>query len=162
MSEEELRTVYWDAERKHVVLLDQTKLPAKLIYVRCSRYQQVADAIRTMVVRGAPAIGVAAAMGLALCAARSKASEKAEFLRELEKAGEVLGKTRPTAVNLFWAIARVTKMARDASDTVEAAKEAVIQEALKMAEEDLEVNRTMGRLGASLLEDGDSVLTHCN
>ncbi|MFQ5941520.1 MAG: S-methyl-5-thioribose-1-phosphate isomerase [Nitrososphaerales archaeon] len=159
MRSSELMTVSW--KDNSVVMIDQIKLPNKLEFVKCTNYEQVADCIRRLVVRGAPAIGVAAAFGLALAALKSKASSQSELLHELEAAFKTLRNTRPTAINLFWALDRVMKMAR-LQTTVKAIKEAVLGEALKMANEDVQANRVMGSFGASLIDDGDSVLTHCN
>lgn len=154
-----LLTVEW--RDNAVVLIDQTKLPNKLAYVRCSDYQQVADAIKKMVVRGAPAIGVTAAFGLALAARKSKASTLAELRVDLDTSFKVLRETRPTAVNLFWALERVMAKSKRVK-TVEDAKGAVLSEAKKMWEEDIQANRQMGAFGANLFRDGDVVLTHCN
>ena len=142
-------------------MIDQTALPNRLYYVRFTHPEQVAVAIKTMVVRGAPAIGVAAAMGLALAAVRSKATKLPDFMREMESAAAMLRGTRPTAVNLFWGIDRVMKTAGTAS-TVREAKEKVSAEAKDMEEEDVEVNRRLGRSGADLIHNGDTVLTQCN
>lgn len=157
----ELRTIFWDDRRNEVVMVDQTALPSRFRYVRYSDYIGIGDAIRRMVVRGAPAIGVAAAMGLALCAVKSKAQTRDELLKELERAADYLSKTRPTAVNLFWALERVMDIARKTDGDVEEIRERVLREALEMAEEDVRVNKQMGRLGASLISDGDRVLTLC-
>lgn len=154
-----LLTVAWKGG--NVVLIDQTRLPNKLVYVKCSDYRQVAEAIKKLVVRGAPAIGVTAAFGLALAANASKAKKLPEFLTELDTAHGVLRSTRPTAVNLFWALERVMGKAKRAK-SVEAAKAAVVEEAIKMSEEDIQTNRQMGSNGARLFNDGDVVLTHCN
>ncbi len=154
-----MRTVSW--EDNGVRVIDQTALPVKLSYVRYTRPEQVATAIRTMVVRGAPAIGVAAAMGLALAAIRSKATRLPDFLREMESSATQLRATRPTAVNLFWGIDRVMAKARSAP-SVGAAKNAVSAEVKAMEEEDVEVNKRLGKNGADLIEDGDTVLTQCN
>jgi methylthioribose-1-phosphate isomerase len=154
-----IRTVTWEGTA--VRMIDQTALPIKLTYVRYTRPEQVADAIRTMVVRGAPAIGVAAAMGLALAATRSKATKLPDFMKEMEASASLLRGTRPTAVNLFWGIDRVMSRAASAS-TVRAAKEAVSAEVKAMEEEDVEVNRRLGKSGADLIHDGDTVLTQCN
>jgi len=121
----------------------------------------VADGIRRLVVRGAPAIGVSAAFGLALAAQQSKAKNLSELLRDLDSAFKVLHATRPTAVNLFWALQRVMEKGMRAK-TLEEAKRAVLNEALKMAQEDIETNRKMGAHGLKLFQDGDIVLTHCN
>jgi methylthioribose-1-phosphate isomerase len=154
-----LRTVSWENGR--VKMIDQTALPTRLTYVTFDTPEQIATAIRTMVVRGAPAIGVAAAMGVALSARRSKASKVPDLLRDIESSAALLRSTRPTAVNLFWAIDRVLKKAGEGS-SVREAKESVVSEAVKMAEEDVEANRKLGKFGADLIADGDTVLTQCN
>jgi methylthioribose-1-phosphate isomerase len=154
-----LLTVSW--ENNSVVFIDQTKLPNKLVYVRCKSYKEVADVIRKLVVRGAPAIGVSAAFGIALAAQQSNAKTLPELMTDLNNAFRALQATRPTAVNLFWALERV--MARGMrARTVQEAKRAILNEALKMAEEDIETNRKIGAYGLKLLKDGDIVLTHCN
>jgi methylthioribose-1-phosphate isomerase len=154
-----LLTVAW--KDNSVVLIDQTKLPNKLVYVSCKDYKEVADAIRKLVVRGAPAIGVTAAFGLALAAQQSNAKKLPDLITELDNAFKVLQATRPTAVNLFWALERVMGKSMRAK-TVQEAKTALLNEALKMAEEDIETNRKIGAHGLKLLKDGDIVLTHCN
>lgn len=154
-----LLTVSW--KNGSVVLIDQTKLPNKLVHVRCMDYREVANAIKKLVVRGAPAIGVTAAFGLALAAQASRAKALPELMTDLDTAFKTLRATRPTAVNLFWALERVMEKAKRAK-TVEDAKKAVLDEALKMSEEDVEVNRQMGANGAKMFRDGDVVLTHCN
>ncbi len=155
-----LRTVSWrDGE---VLLIDQNRLPTSLEYVRCRDYKEVAEAIKKMVVRGSPAIGVAAAMGLALTAARSKARGGDQLISELEEAAEVLQSTRPTGMNLFWAINRVMEAGKGAGGEKERIAKAVLQEAVRMEEEDFKTNLEIGSVGASLLNDGDVVLTHCN
>ena len=155
----ELLTVTW--KDNAVVMIDQTKLPNKLEFVKCMSYEQVADCIKKLVIRGAPAIGVAAAMGLAIAAVKSKAKTPNELMHELETAFQVLRNTRPTAVNLFWALERVMKKARGQS-SVKTIRDTVQNEALLMAEEDISANKQMGSFGAALIEDGDVVLTHCN
>lgn len=154
-----LLTVAW--KDNSVVLIDQTKLPNKLVYVTCKNYNEVADVIRRLVVRGAPAIGVSAAFGLALAAQQSKAKTLPELMRDLDSAFKVLQATRPTAVNLFWALQRVMGKGKRAK-TLEEAKTVVLDEALKMAQEDIETNRKIGAHGLKLFRDGDMVLTHCN
>lgn len=154
-----LLTVSW--QDGGVVLIDQTKLPNKLVYVKCKDYKQVAEAIKKLVVRGAPAIGVTAAFGLALAAKASRAKDLPELMTDLDTAFRVLRATRPTAVNLFWALERVMAKAKRAK-SVEGAKTAVIEEAKTMSEEDIHANRQMGSNGAKLFSDGDVVLTHCN
>jgi methylthioribose-1-phosphate isomerase len=154
-----LLTVAW--KNDSVVFIDQTKLPNKLVHVRCKDYKEVADVIRNLVVRGAPAIGVSAAFGLALAAQQSNAKTLTELMTDLDNAFKVLHATRPTAVNLFWALERVMGKGMHAK-TVQEAKRAVLNEALKMAEEDVETNRKIGAHGLKLFKDGDMVLTHCN
>jgi methylthioribose-1-phosphate isomerase len=156
----QLRTVEWVNDR--VRMIDQTKIPYKFAYVTYKNHKQVAKAIKDMVVRGAPAIGVAAAMGLALRANSSRATTKRQLIRELDAAGADLRRSRPTAWNLFWAIDRILKKAQTAVGEPSEIAELVVKEALEMAEEDVEANRGIGRYGAELLEDGDCVLTHCN
>jgi methylthioribose-1-phosphate isomerase len=143
------------------VLIDQTKLPNKLVYVKCKDYREVAEAIKKLVVRGAPAIGVTAAFGLALAAQQSKAKTLPELMTDLDTAFKVLRATRPTAVNLFWALERVMGKAKRGK-TLQEAKKVVLDEALKMSEEDISANMQMGANGAKLFRDGDIVLTHCN
>jgi methylthioribose-1-phosphate isomerase len=155
-----LRTVKW--KNGAVWMIDQTKVPEKLTYVKCSTPGEVAEAIRDMIVRGAPAIGVAAAMGLALAAHKSKAKTKESLLKELESAAGRLGGTRPTAVNLIWGLSRILEAARGSLGDVKSVKKAVIDEAVKMAEEDVQANLRIGQHGTSLISDGDTVLTHCN
>ncbi|HEX7032111.1 MAG TPA: S-methyl-5-thioribose-1-phosphate isomerase [Nitrososphaera sp.] len=154
-----LLTVAW--ENNSVVLIDQTKLPNKLVYVKCKSYQEVADAIKKLVVRGAPAIGVTAAFGLALAAQQSKAKTLPELMTDLDTAFKVLRATRPTAVNLFWALERVMSKAKRGK-SLEEVKKLVLDEASRMSDEDINVNRQMGANGAKLFQDGDIVLTHCN
>ncbi len=155
-----MRTIEW--KDGLVVIVDQTKLPNEVVWVEMKSSDDVASAIKTMKLRGAPLIGVAAAYGLALTAFHSKAERREELMKELEIAAELLRKTRPTAVNLFWAIKRVMKKARETLGTKEALAETVVAEAQRMADEDVEVNRKMGKNGAELIEDDDVVLTHCN
>jgi methylthioribose-1-phosphate isomerase len=159
MRSTELLTVSW--KDNSVVMIDQTKLPNKLEFVKCVTYEQVADCIKNLIIRGAPAIGVAAAMGLALAAVKSKVKTPDELIHELDTAFKVLRSTRPTAINLFWALERVMQKAR-AQSSVKAIREAVLNEALQMAQEDINVNKQMGSFGAALIDDGDVVLTHCN
>ncbi|MBI3840602.1 MAG: S-methyl-5-thioribose-1-phosphate isomerase [Thaumarchaeota archaeon] len=154
-----LRTVSWANDS--VRMIDQTALPGRLSYLNLTRPEEVARAIRTMVVRGAPAIGVAAAMGLALAVTHSKQNDFRSLLKEIDSSAALLRSTRPTAVNLFWGIDRILKVAR-ASGSVAKAKEAVRAEAKRMEEEDVAVNKRLGRAGAALISDGDTVLTQCN
>jgi methylthioribose-1-phosphate isomerase len=146
-----------------VRFIDQTKLPTEETYVTAKTYQQVADAIRNMVVRGAPAIGVAAAMGIALGVKNSKAETVGDLKREFDQMSELLGKTRPTAVNLFWAIRRMReKFELLRVRPLPQIKQALIEEAQRMHAEDIAANQAMGRFGATLMPASGGVLTHCN
>jgi len=155
----DLLTVEWRDNK--VVMVDQTRLPNELAFVEYDDYNQVADAIRTLVVRGAPAIGVSGAFGLALAALQSKAGTKDELISDLQKAKQVLYETRPTAVNLAWGLDQIMKAA-NSGDSVGEIRESVVGEARRMADEDIEINRAMGKHGAELFEDNDTVMTHCN
>jgi methylthioribose-1-phosphate isomerase len=146
-----------------VRFIDQRKLPVQEVYVLCRNYEEVAEAIRNMTVRGAPAIGVAAAMGVALGASHANASTPAELRREFDKVCSVIGATRPTAVNLFWAIRRMQEVFDRHSDSpVTGIQQALIAEAGKMYVEDIAANHAMGKHGAALLPSSGGVLTHCN
>ncbi|HEY3266433.1 MAG TPA: S-methyl-5-thioribose-1-phosphate isomerase [Armatimonadota bacterium] len=148
-------TVYW--EDGCVVMLDQNLLPHEERYVSFRDWRDVAEAIRIMTVRGAPAIGVTAALGLALAA---RNIPDAGFDAAFREACDAFAATRPTAVNLFWAIEQMKGTAASSRGSERA--DALLREALRIADEDLQANRAMGRHGAALLEDGDGVLTHCN
>ncbi|TLX95223.1 MAG: S-methyl-5-thioribose-1-phosphate isomerase [Thaumarchaeota archaeon] len=154
-----LRTIEW--KDNAVVMIDQTKLPNELVYVKFTDYREVADAIRNLVVRGAPAIGVSGAFGLALAALQSKAKTKEDLLSDLEQARKVLYETRPTAVNLTWGLEKVMQVAKSGKDVLEI-KESAVEEAKRMADEDVKVNMRMGKYGAQLFNDNDTVMTHCN
>lgn len=156
----EERTVRWEDGK--VVMIDQLKLPNRFTYVSCTNAQQVAEAIRTMVIRGAPAIGVAAAMALALAAKKSKAKTQEDLIRDLEVAASLIRATRPTAVNLFWGVNQILNKARESMSSIESLREEIAKEATRLADEDFEFNKRIGYFGASLLADGDTVLTHCN
>ncbi len=145
-----------------LVLLDQRKLPLEEIYVKCRTEDEVADAIADMVVRGAPAIGVAAAYGMALAAARQAHASADVQGRAMERAARVLGATRPTAVNLFWAIERMRARFAESGGAPAEAAEDLLRLAKEMHEEDVEVCRRIGDLGAELLPEASDVLTHCN
>ena len=154
-----LRTVAW--KNNKVVMIDQTKLPNKLVFVEYEDYNQVAHAIKTLVVRGAPAIGVSGAFGLALAALQSDASTSGKLILDLEKAQKTLFETRPTAINLKWGLDRIMKVARQQPDT-DAIRRSVIETAKKMADDDIQINKTMGKNGSVLFENNDTVMTHCN
>jgi methylthioribose-1-phosphate isomerase len=145
-----------------VTTVDQTKLPRQAVLLRMTNCDQIAEAIKALKIRGAPLLGAAAAYGLALTAYHSKAKERNQLLEELAASEKILKNTRPTAVNLFWALDRVMKKAKKEDGNVKAIIEAVVKEAQKIAIEDVGVNRRIGEHGATLIDDGDTVLTHCN
>jgi len=154
-------TLFWENDR--VMLLDQTKLPVEQVYLACEDYRAVASAIKGMVVRGAPAIGVAAAMGIALGALRITAADRSDFRRQFEKICSEFAATRPTAVNLFWAIDRMKRLVDShEGSSVESLQQWLKEEALKMAGEDISINRRIGSMGKELISNGDTVMTHCN
>lgn len=155
-----MRTIEW--KDGVVITIDQTKLPTSEEYIKIKTCNEMADAIKTMKIRGAPVLGVAAAYGLALVAYYSQAKAKEDLLKEIEFCAALLRKTRPTAVNLFWAIDRVLNKAKGVHGDVHDVVKAVVEEAQKMADEDVETNRKIGANGAKLIQDGDTVLTHCN
>jgi methylthioribose-1-phosphate isomerase len=156
-----IQTLEWTEEG--VRFIDQTKLPMEETYVNCTTNEQVEDVIRTMVVRGAPAIGVAAAMGIALGMKNSQAQNVSELKRELDQICHGMGKTRPTAVNLFWAIGRMQeKFASVRELSVARIKHELVEESKRMHAEDIAANQAMGRHGATLMPSEGGVLTHCN
>jgi methylthioribose-1-phosphate isomerase len=154
-----LRTVEW--KNNKVLMIDQTKLPNELIVVEYDDFNQVADAISTLVVRGAPAIGVSGAFGLALAVLQSNATNKNDLLSYLENARKILFATRPTAVNLGWGLEKIMNIAKT-GETVDQIRELVISTAKKMADEDIEINKSMGKNGSVLFDDNDTIMTHCN
>ena len=156
-----IKTVEWtDAG---VRFIDQTKLPTEETYVTCKNYEEVADAIRRMIVRGAPAIGVSAAMGVALGVRDSKASDHLELRSEFTRICDVLAATRPTAVNLFWGIRRMREKFEQVSDQpIAAIKQTLVAEAQRVLAEDIATNELMGKHGAVLMPASGGVLTHCN
>ncbi len=158
-----MRTVFWDYDHDTVNMIDQRQLPWHFEVVAFDDYNEVARAIREMYVRGAPAIGAAAAFGLALAARQSEATDRLALLRDLETAASVLKAARPTAVNLFWAIDRLMRVATNEElETPDDVRRALLTEAQQLADEDVEINRRMAYIGAELISDGDTILHHCN
>lgn len=158
-----MRTVFWDYEQNTVQMIDQRQLPWAFEVAAFDDYHAVAAAIKEMVVRGAPAIGAAAAFGMALAARQSEATDRAALLRDLEAAAAVLNAARPTAVNLAWGVRRQLRVA--AAETVadvDEVRAALLAEAQQLADEDVALNRRMGFHGAELISDGDTILHHCN
>ena len=155
-----MRTIKW---KKGIVLtLDQTKLPLETVMIEIRTHDAMAEAIKNMRIRGAPLLGAAAAFGIALTAYHSKAKSREKLLAELKDAAETIKRTRPTAVNLFWAADRVLNKAQNSTGTPEELKTLVIEEAQKIADEDAQADRAIGKNGAALIKDGDTILTHCN
>ncbi len=155
------KTIEWKDNK--VVMIDQTRLPNEEIYLEFETYEQVADAIRTMIIRGAPAIGVAAALGIALGALRVNTENWDIFVSEVEKVVDVILATRPTAVNLFWAGKRMLRILHSGENhNVKEMKARLIKEAQDMLNEDIDTCRSIGRVGAELIPDNSVVLTHCN
>src|SRR5215831_4591414 len=161
------KTIEWTDDG--VRMIDQTRLPGQEVYRNYTDYLGVAEAIRSMVIRGAPAIGVAAAMGIALGMRNSAASTETEFRAEFETIAETISRTRPTAVNLFWAVKRMRAVfeesiscSRSLPERIPTIKARLVDEAQRILAEDIAVNEAMGRHGAALLNDSSTVLTHCN
>jgi len=158
-----IKTVEWTSEG--IRMIDQRLLPTEEKYLMLRSWEEVADAIRTMVVRGAPAIGVSAAMGLALGASQSVGMSVADLEDDFDYMAKVMSETRPTAVNLFWAIERMRaalKREKAVTQDTKQIKARLIDEAQAIFKEDIEANRAIGKFGADLIDDGDTVLTHCN
>ena len=155
-----MRMIKW--QNGVVITPDQTKLPLQEVTLEIRTVDQMAEAIKVLRVRGAPLLGAAAGFGVALAAYHSNAKTKEKLLSELETAGTVIKRQRPTAVNLFWGVDRVLGRAKKVSGSVEEIKAAVIEEAQKIADEDAANNHNMGKNGSVLIKDGDTILTHCN
>ncbi|MBI5379848.1 MAG: S-methyl-5-thioribose-1-phosphate isomerase [Nitrospirae bacterium] len=154
-------TIRWREGK--VEILDQSRLPLEVVYLSCREVGEVAEAIKTLKIRGAPAIGIAAAMGLALGAQSLSARDFREFQRGLRGIASQLAATRPTAVNLFWALDRMQAYAAaHREEAIEQIKQGLVGEAQRILEEDIAVNRAIGKWGAALIPDGARILTHCN
>jgi len=155
------KTIEWKGDR--VRILDQRRLPQEVRYLDCRDAVSVGQAIQSMAIRGAPAIGVAAAMGIALAATKTRSHHPDAFLKRLNEACNQMRKTRPTAINLFWAVGRMKKIIDEVHIRgVDGTKGRLVKEALRILEEDIEVNRKIGMYGKRLIKQGDGVLTHCN
>jgi len=155
------KTIDWKDDR--VLMIDQRKLPLEEVYVECLGFDDVARAIKEMVIRGAPAIGVAAAMGIALGAVKSRKRDKIEFLAEIKEIATVISGTRPTAVNLFWAVKRMMNIVDENKDkNIDLIRERLVEEAKRIYEEDIEICKRIGKVGSVLIKGGSTILTHCN
>jgi methylthioribose-1-phosphate isomerase len=156
-----MRTIDWDYEKNNIIMIDQTLLPGEYKVIECATVEALCEAISMLRVRGAPALGAAGGFGVALSAFRSDASSLEGLMNDIGTAGEKIIATRPTAVNLSWGVKRVIRAVEDARNIKEA-RAFALEEAKAIADEDVEKNMQLGEHGASLLEDGDTVLTHCN
>jgi methylthioribose-1-phosphate isomerase len=145
-----------------VLTIDQSRLPNENIVIEMQSCEDVAKAINTMKIRGAPLLGAAAGYAIALSAHYSKAKNRSQLIRDIEEAARTIERTRPTAVNLFWAVDRILEKAKRFEGDVKSLKDFVVDEAQKIADEDAQVNRLLGKKGAELIADGDVILTHCN
>ena len=156
-----MRTIFWENEQ--VKMIDQRRLPDVLELIVCQTHSEVASAIKNMTIRGAPAIGAAAAFGLALAARESTAQTPPGLLADLQTASALLHSARPTAVNLAWALERIMRLAEsNASLSVDGLRNSILTEAQRIADEDVEINKRMAEHGAALIEDGDTIIHHCN
>lgn len=157
-----MRTLEWESSAQRLKLIDQRVLPSQLTYLYLNTYEETAEAIRSMVVRGAPAIGVTAAYGMVLAAIRSKTENIEDLLRDLQEASICLLKSRPTAVNLAWAISRMMGIANSGFSSKSLLSSALLNEASCMADEDVATNKAISAFGAELIDDGDTIIHHCN
>ncbi|HAF61968.1 MAG TPA: S-methyl-5-thioribose-1-phosphate isomerase [Anaerolineaceae bacterium] len=157
-----MRTIEWDVNKQYLKIIDQRQLPEKFEYINLDNYKAVAEAIRSMAVRGAPAIGVTAAYGLVLAGFQSSATNPNDLFTDLQTAAKVLEDARPTAVNLPWALKRMLATVSNSDGTVLNLQQTLLQEADAMAEEDIQVNKAIAAHGAALIEDGDTIIHHCN
>jgi methylthioribose-1-phosphate isomerase len=156
-----VRSIEWNNGR--VLILDQNRLPFEITYIECTDYMMVAEAIKNLSIRGAPAIGIAAAMGIALAAQEIETDDYDLFIERLQPVFDTMLKTRPTAVNIRWAVERIRSvLLANRYRKISELKDMLIAEAIMIREEDIEVNRNIGRFGADLILDGFRVLTHCN
>lgn len=156
-----MRTIDWNDESKCVVMVDQTLLPKEYRIIECKTLSSLCEAIKSLRVRGAPALGAAGGFGVALAAFLSGTKDFETMIKDLQVAGKALKSTRPTAVNLSWGVDRVLRAVSDACD-VQGIRDIALQEARDIADEDVAVNKLIGEQGAKLLKSGDTVLTHCN
>jgi methylthioribose-1-phosphate isomerase len=156
-----VKTIEWKDNR--VLMLDQSRLPHEVIYVECTDYHKVAEGIRKLWIRGAPAIGIAAAMGIALWAQEIIAGNFDELVEEMQPIFNTLLGTRPTAVNIHWAVVRIKKFLQENNrESIDRLKQMLIDESNRILEEDIAVNKAIGEWGAQFIRDGDTILTHCN
>ena len=156
-----MRTIDWNDDSNSIVMIDQTLLPMEYKVIECKTLASICEAIKSLRVRGAPALGAAGAYGIALAATLSSANDMEALIRDLNVAAKAIKATRPTAINLAWGVDRTISAISDAYD-LNGIKDVVLAEAKNIADEDVETNKKLGKYGAKLLEDGDTVMTHCN
>ncbi len=158
-----MRTVFWDYDNNSVKMIDQRQLPWQFEIAEFTDYVEVARSITEMYVRGAPAIGAAAGFGMALAARQSSATDRLTLIADLEAAAKILNAARPTAVNLAWAVARLLRVAgSEEHESTDDVRDALLAEAQRLADQDVDINRRMAYNGAELVSDGDTILHHCN
>ncbi len=157
-----MRTLEWDASSQRLKMINQRVLSSRFEIIHLDTYQSVLESIKNITARGAPAIGVAAAFGMVLAALQSRAADLAGMRTDLNAAAQELEASRPTAVNLPWALKRMLTVAEQPFDHSDALRGALLKEAQQMADEDVEMNRRMGSFGAELIDDGDTIIHHCN
>lgn len=157
-----MRTIEWDQDQKLLRIIDQRKLPVSLEFITCKSWQDIASAISTMAVRGAPAIGVAAAFGMAMVYPSILINDQKRYKMELKKAADGLIASRPTAVNITWAVAQMVDLAKNLNQSPENIQAALLLKAQQMADSDVEINKWIGLNGANLIENGDTIIHHCN
>ncbi len=160
--EKSMRTLEWDSAAQQLKLIDQRELPSRLTYVYLRTFQEVAEAIRNMTVRGAPAIGVTAAYGMALAAICSRAISVETLQNELVTASQLLNDSRPTAINLKWALKRMMGIAKNNYESIPEIKSELLKEANRMADDDVSTNMLISTFGSTLIHDGDRIIHHCN
>ena len=156
-----MRTIDWDKNTGTIKLIDQTLLPGEYRIIECATLSSLCKAIKSLKVRGAPALGAAGGFGMALAARLSGAKTMDSLMQDLEKAADIIKSTRPTAINLAWGVDRVLHAVSDAYSTA-SVRDIAVEEAIKIADEDVKINKQLGKHGSELLDDGDVVMTHCN
>lgn len=157
-----MRTLEWDAQKKELRTINQRQLPVRLNFVTLNSWQDVAEAINNMTLRGAPIIGVSAAFGLVLASWKSSGQNLDQFKKEIHQAAIIIAKSRPTAVNLNWALNRMLAMTDAFVGSVDELRQKLEKEAIQMAEEDVQTNLAISKFGAELIDDGDTIIHHCN
>jgi methylthioribose-1-phosphate isomerase len=157
-----MRTIEWDRKKQAVIMIDQRRLPGELTVLQVNAVDEMIDAIRSMVIRGAPALGVAGAFGVVLAARELSKNPLSDWYSQLEQAAQAIKASRPTAINLAWGVNRVMNVAKNANNNIQIAVSLILDESLKMAEEDVNTNLKLAKNGAALINNGDVLIHHCN